>query len=74
MKLKNNINPISLVKTKFPVEINTSGRLGIIKRRVRKTERSAGSINMKAVLYSIKLFLMLMSVPIAAENPTTNME
>ena len=58
MRLKNNINAISLVMVKLPIDIITSGRFGIINRRVRNTDTNAGSVNMKAVLYSINFFLI----------------
>ena len=72
--LKNSINPISFVMSKCSKDRRMSGIFGIKNRRVRDTDTSAGSVNTAAVLYSISFFFILMSAPIADENPTTNME
>ena len=41
IRLKNNINAISLVMTKLPMVVTISGRFGIIIRRVRNTDTNA---------------------------------
>ena len=72
--LKNSINPISLVTSKDLKDNRVSGIFGIKNRRVKDTDSSAGSVNIRAVLYSINFFFTLIKVPIAADIPTTNKE